>query len=73
MMEYQRFIRNHQIERAKKLLKNPDPETYKKGLMMSHVSSKELPVRKTGKQLQILTKLIRLLSMKKKGVYNRNH
>ncbi|NLL63739.1 MAG: IS1634 family transposase [Ruminococcaceae bacterium] len=31
MMEYQRFIRNRQIERAKVLLKNIDPETYKKG------------------------------------------
>ena len=31
MMEYQRFIRNRQIERAKKLLKNMDPETFKKG------------------------------------------
>ncbi len=31
MMEYQRCIRNRQIERAKKLLKNLDPETYKKG------------------------------------------
>lgn len=31
MMEYQRFIRNRQIERAKKLLKELDPETYKKG------------------------------------------
>lgn len=31
MMEYQRFIRNRQIERAKKLLTKPDPETYKKG------------------------------------------
>ena len=30
-MEYQRFIRNRQIERAKKLLKGLDPETYKKG------------------------------------------
>ncbi len=30
MMEYQRYIRNRQIERAKKLLKNLDPETYKK-------------------------------------------
>lgn len=27
MMEYQRYIRNRQIDRAKKLLKNPDPET----------------------------------------------
>lgn len=31
MMEYQRYIRNRQIERAKKLLANIDPETYKKG------------------------------------------
>lgn len=31
IMEYQRFIRNRQIERAKVLLKNIDPETYKKG------------------------------------------
>lgn len=31
MMEYQRYIRNRQIERAKKMLKNLDPETYKKG------------------------------------------
>ena len=31
MMEYQRFIRNRQIERAKKLLKNLEPDTYKKG------------------------------------------
>ena len=31
MMEYQRYIRNRQIERTKKLLKTLDPETYKKG------------------------------------------
>ena len=31
MMEYQRFVRNRQIERAKKLLTNIDPEAYKKG------------------------------------------
>ena len=31
MMEYQRFIRNRQIERAKKLLTKLDPKTYKKG------------------------------------------
>lgn len=31
MMEYQRFIRNRQIDRAKAMLKNLDPETYKKG------------------------------------------
>lgn len=31
MMEYQRYIRGRQVERAKKLLANLDPETYKKG------------------------------------------
>lgn len=31
MMEYQRHIRNKQVERARVLLKNLDPETYKKG------------------------------------------
>ncbi len=30
-LEYQRFIRNNQIERAKDILKNIDPDTYKKG------------------------------------------
>lgn len=30
-MEYQRCIRNRQIERAKKMLATLDPETYKKG------------------------------------------
>ena len=31
MMEYQRFIRNRQIDRARSLLKALDPATYKKG------------------------------------------
>jgi transposase len=31
MMEYQRTVRNRQIERASNLLKNMDPSTYKKG------------------------------------------
>jgi transposase len=31
VMEYQRYIRNRQIDRAKKMLENLDPETYKKG------------------------------------------
>ncbi len=31
MMEYQRYIRNKQIERAKKILKSNDPECIKKG------------------------------------------
>lgn len=31
VMEYQRYIRNRQIERAKKLLINIDPDSYKKG------------------------------------------
>lgn len=31
LMEYQRFVRNRQIERAKILLEHIDPETYRKG------------------------------------------
>lgn len=31
VMEYQRYIRNRQIERAKNLLKNIDPDSYRKG------------------------------------------
>ena len=31
MMEYQRAVRNRQIERARKLLQNMDPDSYKKG------------------------------------------
>ena len=31
MAEYQKIIRNRQIERAKKILKNMDPEAFKKG------------------------------------------
>lgn len=31
VMEYQRYIRSKQIERARKLLENIDPESYKKG------------------------------------------
>ena len=31
MAEYQRTVRNRQIERAKKILENMDPETFKKG------------------------------------------
>ena len=31
MMDYQRDIRNRLIEHVKMLLKNNDPETYKKG------------------------------------------
>ena len=31
IMEYQQFIRSRQIERAKEMLSNLDPETYKKG------------------------------------------
>ena len=31
MMEYQRYVRRRQIERANDLLRNIDPETYKKG------------------------------------------
>jgi len=31
IMEYQRYIRNRQIDRAKNILKNMDPDSYKKG------------------------------------------
>lgn len=31
MMEYQRYVRNRQIERAKSLIADLDPDTYKKG------------------------------------------
>ncbi len=31
MAEYQKTIRNRQIERAKNLLEHIDPDTYKKG------------------------------------------
>ena len=31
MAEYQKTVRNRQIERAKKILRNMDPETFKKG------------------------------------------
>ena len=34
MLEYQRYIRSRQVERAKKLLASLDPDTYKKGQMM---------------------------------------
>lgn len=38
MMEYQRTIRERQIERAKKLLKLKDPEKIKKGPMIFDAS-----------------------------------
>ncbi len=46
MMEYQRAIRNRQIERAKKLLKDLDPDTYKKG---SHDVTRFIKRTSTGK------------------------
>lgn len=61
MMEYQRSIRNRQIERAKNFLRTWIPKPTKRDLMMSHALSKELPVRKAGRQLWIPMKLIKLL------------
>lgn len=57
-MEYQRWVRNRQIERARKLLEGFDPETYKKVLMMSQDSSE-------GTEKMITEKLF-IISMKKR-------
>lgn len=55
-MEYQRFIRNRQIERAKNLLENLDPETYKKGpndvtRFIKKISAKTGEAKKNGYEL----------------------
>ncbi len=48
MMEYQRYIRNNQIERAKKILATRDPETIRKGLNDSTRFIKRKTVSKSG-------------------------
>ena len=48
VMEYQRYIRNRQIERAKKLLKNMDPDSYKKGPHDITRFIKRVPSSKSG-------------------------
>ena len=48
VMEYQRYIRNRQIERAKKLLKNMDPDSYKKGPHDVTRFIKRVPSSKSG-------------------------
>lgn len=53
-MEYQRFIRNRQIERARKLLKELDPETYKKG---SHDVTRFIKRRSSTKSGESVTDL----------------
>jgi len=51
MMEYQRYIRNRQIERAKKLLANLDPEAYKKGPHDVTRFIKRISSTKTGEEV----------------------
>lgn len=48
MMEYQRYIRNNQIERAKKILATRDPETIRKGLNDSTRFIRRKTVSKSG-------------------------
>lgn len=67
MMEYQRYIRNRQIDRAKSF-ENPDPETYKKAHMMSHVLSNELRPQNPVKRLPINIPLISPLLKKKRNM-----
>jgi transposase len=50
MMEYQRFIRNRQIERAKKLLASKDPESIKKGPHDVKRFIKRISATKTGEK-----------------------
>jgi len=57
-MEYQRYIRNRQIERAKTLLKTLDPETYKKGTndvtrFIKKVSAKSGEAKTIGYELNL--------------------
>ena len=52
MMEYQRFIRSRQVERAKKMLENIDPETYKKGPNDVRRFIKHTAVSGTGKKVR---------------------
>ncbi len=51
VMEYQRYIRNRQIERAKKLLKNMDPDSYKKGPHDVTRFIKRVPSSKSGDKI----------------------
>lgn len=68
MMEYQRYIRNRQIDRAKKLLKIWIRRLTKKGHMMSHVLSNELRPQNPAKRLPINIPLISPLLKKKRNM-----
>lgn len=50
MMEYQRYIRNRQIERAKKILESKDPESIKKGPHDVKRFIKRISVSKSGEK-----------------------
>ena len=51
VMEYQRYIRNRQIERAKKLLKNMDTDSYTKGPHDVTRFIKRVPSSKSGDKI----------------------
>ena len=50
MMEYQRYIRNRQIERAKKILESKDPESIRKGPHDVKRFIKRISVSKSGEK-----------------------
>lgn len=49
MMEYQRAVRERQVERARRLAESKDPEEVKKVQMMYGGFSREMSERKMGK------------------------
>lgn len=53
MMEYQRIVRNQQIERAKKLLELKDPEEIKKGPSDVKRFMKRITYTKTGEKVNV--------------------
>jgi len=54
MMEYQRYIRNRQIERARKMLRTLDPATYKKGPHDVTRFIKRIPSAKSSEEIKDL-------------------
>ena len=66
-MEYQRYIRNRQIERAKKLLKNLEPDTYKKGPHDVTRFIKRTSSTKSGEKVTDKYEINRKLLMKRKN------
>lgn len=66
-MEYQRHIRNAQIERAQKILKTKNVEDIKKGPTMSQDLSSEHLQGKVVNRPRTTTQSIRVLLIKKKS------